>query len=232
MPYEGKSHHPQHNRVVLTVRRPPREAIDAIAKTYPAFVLDRLGKLGYLGSDIQSLVPGLTMCGPAVTVQGADLDVRRMAIDLAEPGDVLVIAAGGVTSHSCFGESTARKMQAKSMAGVVIDGATRDAKLIRSMVFPTFARGVTPRNYTYPLNEPGAVNVPVSCGEAIVNPGDLLFGDDDGVVVVAREAVAELGAKLVEAMKDEDERREASLLKPFGVEERLRSRGYIFERGD
>jgi 4-hydroxy-4-methyl-2-oxoglutarate aldolase len=100
-----------------------------------------------------------------------------MAIDLALPGDVLVVAAGGVTDYACFGDGTAQRMMLKGMAGAVVDGSTRDARFLRQLAFPTFVRGVTPRNYHYPVSaEYGAVNVSVVCGGVLVEPGDVILG--------------------------------------------------------
>src|SRR5437773_1331354 len=107
-------------------QRPSKDVVDALAQCYTGFVLDRLGKVGAM-RHISPLSPGMRVCGPATTCQGPDLTLRRMAIDLAMAGDVLVVAAGGNQAIACFGDGTARRMLLKGLQSAVIDGATRDA---------------------------------------------------------------------------------------------------------
>ncbi len=88
---------------------------------------------------------------------------------------------------------TATGWKSKGIEGVVIDGAARDVARLRSLAFPVFARGVTPRNFHYPAGlDHGAVNVPVICGGALVEPGDIVLGDDGGVVVLPRRIAGEI----------------------------------------
>ncbi|HYN08696.1 MAG TPA: RraA family protein [Vicinamibacterales bacterium] len=213
-----------------TIQRPGVDGVRALAGCYTAFILDHLGKYGAM-TRIAPLSPGMQVCGPAVTSLGPDLTVRRMAIDLAQPGDVLVVAAGGVEDYACFGDGTARRMILKSMAGAVIDGATRDARFLRELAFPTFVRAVTPRNYHYPVSaEFGAVNVPIVCGGVTVHPGDLIVGDDDGVIVIPRESADSLAAILPQALEAERVKRQAATrYEPFAVDTELLERGYQFE---
>lgn len=223
--------HPDQGRIVRSITRPKPETIQALAECYTAFVLDHVGKYGAMEPSIQPLSPGSRMCGPAVTCLGPDLTVRRMAIDLAEPGDVVVVAANGSTDYACFGDGTARRMQLKQIAGIVIDGATRDAAGIRRLQFPTFVKGVTPRNYYYPTAPTyGAINVPVTCGGARVNPGDVIIGDDDGVIVVSREAADHIASTVLSNLRREQEARLLMTeFQPFNLEDELLERGYHFE---
>lgn len=223
--------HPLQGRIVKEVARPERSLVERYAQLYTGIVLDHLGKHGAASVDIGPLAPGMKMCGPAVTSLGPDLTVRRMAIDLAQPGDVLVVAAGAVRDYACFGDGTARRMQVKGMAGAVIDGGVRDAAGIRALGFPTFARTVTARNYHYPAyGDHGAVNVPVICGNVQVTPGDIVLGDDDGVVVVPRDVAADLVGRVEEALEAERALRGAwTEYEPFDVEEELERRGYTFD---
>ena len=195
-----------------------------------AAILDVLGKTGALVPEIKPVASGMRLCGPAVTCLGPDLDVRRMAIDLAPPGSVLVLAAEGVTDRACFGSYTADMMQRAGLAGVVIDGATRDVAELRTLGFPTFARAATPRSFGYPQpGIEGSVNVAVPCGGTIVEPGDVIAGDDDGVIAIPRQQCEALAPAVIEAMEAERRKWEARYGKPFGVEERLRARGFSFE---
>jgi 4-hydroxy-4-methyl-2-oxoglutarate aldolase len=217
-------------RVVTSIERTSRTAIESISRCYTGFILDRIGKVGVM-NGIHPLSPGMRICGPAITSFGPDLSVRRMAINLAEPGDILVVAAGGYTDRACFGDGTARRMMLKQMRGAVIDGSTRDAQFLRSLSFPTFVKGITPLNYDYPIvSIGGGVNVTVSCGGVLVSPGDLILGDDDGVIVVPRRTAEQLARALEEELsKEQMDRARMKTFEPFNVEEELRARGYTFE---
>lgn len=109
MAVEGIHRHSIQGKIVRKIQRPSKEIIEAFKACYTAFASDYLGKFSVLNHHIQPLSSGMRICGPAVTSLGPDLTVRRMAIDLAEPGDVLVVAAGGVVDYACFGDGTARK---------------------------------------------------------------------------------------------------------------------------
>lgn len=231
MAVAGTHRRSDQGRVVTHVERPSPVVIESFRDCYTAFALDFLGKLGAMSADLLPLSPGMRALGPAVTALGPDLTVRRMAIDLAQEGDVLVVATGGYRDTACFGDGTARRMRAKGMAGVVVDGLTRDAAGIRALGFPTFVRGVSPRNHHYPVTgDHGGVNVPVVCAGVLVHPGDLVLADDDGVVVVPREAAAELASRIPAALAEERRERNAMVTyRPFAVEDELRRRGYRFE---
>lgn len=227
-PDKNASRHPVQGVIRRTIERPASSDVAKFAGVPAAFVLDFQGKHGVLPPAILPLSSGMTLCGPAATVLGPDVNLRRMAIDLAQPGDVLVVAAGGRDDRASFGEYTARQMRERGMAGIVLDGATRDARDIRMMNYPIFTRGVTPRNFTYPLAEPGSVNLPIAIGEVVVRPGDLVVGDDDGVVIVPRENVAEMASYIQDAFDADTARRSKDLDKPFGLESSLRQAGYVF----
>ena len=222
--------HPTQGVVKSEIERPQKETIDIFRRLYTAFVADHIGKCGIMDPAIKGLIEGAKICGPAVTVQGADLTVRRMAIDISEPGDVLVVAAGGITNRSCFGDGTALRMSRKHLSGVVIDGMTRDRDGIVRLGFPTFCLGVTPRNYHYPEEgNMGGVNVPVVCGGVVVNPGDLIIGDGDGVVVMERTLADSLAGEMLKNYEAECQQRDAmTCFSPFGVKETMLDRGYRF----
>lgn len=127
------------------------------------------------------------MAGPAFCVLTAPGDNKAIhsAIDEAAPGDVIVVAAGGYLDRALIGELMAGRAAARGLSGIVIDGAVRDARDIGDMHFPVFARGVTPAG-PY-RNGPGAHQIPVSVGGVAVCPGDIVVGDDDGVVVIRQQ---------------------------------------------
>lgn len=223
--------HDHQGVIVTSIERPDPEVVASCRALYTALVLDHLGKHGCMTPDMKPVWSGASLCGPAITCLGADWRIRSMAADLAEPGDVIVVAAGGVTEQACFGDMTATGWQAKGIEGAVIDGAARDVARLQALGFPAFAREVTPRNYHYPAGvEHGAVNLPVVCAGVLVEPGDIVVGDDDGVVVLPRRIAAEIVAAASTFLEAENGAR--AMLKEdymsFGVADQLKEYGYRF----
>ena len=99
--------HDHHGVIVTSIERPEAELVASCRALYTGLLLDHLGKQGCMAPDMKPVWSGATLCGPAVTVLGADWRIRSAAADLAEPGDVIVVAAGGVTDVACFGDMTA-----------------------------------------------------------------------------------------------------------------------------
>jgi len=129
------------------------------------------------------------MAGTAVTVRtrpGDNLAIHR-AFDFCRPGDVLVIDGGGELTQALMGDIMSSYAESLGVQGLVIDGAIRDVGAIRSRNFPVYARGVTHRG-PY-KNGPGEINVPVTIGRMVVNPGDIIVGDEDGLLAIAPEDV-------------------------------------------
>lgn len=128
-----------------------------------------------------------TLGGPALTVRSRPGDnlMLHHAINIASPGDVIVVDAGGETTTAIMGEIMAAVAIKNKVAGIVIYGAIRDAAEIRDMKFPLYAMGVTHRG---PYKDgPGEINTPISIGGMVINPGDLILGDGDGVLCVPFE---------------------------------------------
>jgi 4-hydroxy-4-methyl-2-oxoglutarate aldolase len=221
--------HDHQGVIVTSIERPAPELVERCRALYTGLVLDHLGKHGGMTPDVKPMWSGASMCGPAITVLGADWRLRSAAADLAQPGDVIVLAAGGVTERACFGDMTATGWKSKGIAGVVIDGACRDVAGLRALGFPTFARAVTPRNYHYPAGvEHGAVNVPVVCAGVLVEPGDIVVGDDDGVVVVPKRIADEI-VTAATAFLEREKGFRAMLSEQyvsFGAAEQLEQHGY------
>lgn len=141
----------------------------------------------------------LRILGPATTVKvypGDNLMVHK-SLDLAQPGDVVVIDASSSPMTAVLGDLVSTKARHRGIAGFVVDGLVRDLPAIRALGdFPVFARGVTPIG---PLHRgPGEINYPISCGGIVVNPGDVIVGDLNGVVVIRRDFSSELLARLIE----------------------------------
>jgi RraA family protein len=136
------------------------------------------------------------LCGPACTVKvfpGDNLMVHK-ALDVARPGDIIVVDAGRSIQNAVLGDLVSAKARHRRIAGFVVDGLIRDLPSILPLDFPVFARGTTPIG---PLHRgPGEINYPICCGGTVVNPGDLIVADAAGVIVVPREIAAELLERL------------------------------------
>ena len=152
------------------------------------------------------------------------------AMDLAQPGDVIVVDGMGDMSNSLAGENMINWCAGRGIAGVVVDGAMRDVDAISKMNFPVYCVGAQP-NGPY-KNGPGEINVPIKCGDVTVMPGDLIVGDADGVVAIPRLDADEIFEKL--RKKNEYEDKTAQAIKngawdrPAYTEEALRKMGCEF----
>ncbi|MGV9967842.1 4-carboxy-4-hydroxy-2-oxoadipate aldolase/oxaloacetate decarboxylase [Streptomyces olivaceus] len=175
--------------VVTDIERVSAEEARALGEFGTATVHESYRKRGLL-TGISGVVPGARLAGPAVTCLNypADNLMLQVAIETCRPGDVLVVAVvGGEGRHGMFGDMLATACVARGLAGIVLDSCVRDVDDLRAMGFPVFSRGVSAQGTS--KTGYGYVNVPVSCGNTVVYPGDAVVGDSDGVVVVERAAV-------------------------------------------
>jgi len=191
------------------IERPDREVVAAFEGIPSTVASDVTGNVRFaMDSGIEPLVGSVDLAGTAVTVQvepGDNLIIHK-AITLAEPGDVLVVDANGYTETGHVGELMCASCQANDLAGLVIDGAVRDSADIVEMGFPVYTRGVHPKG---PLKQdPGSINVPITCGDVAVEPGDVLVGDDDGVTVVPGDRARSVLNAAREKLVAESETRE------------------------
>lgn len=165
------------------------DAIAALAQYPVALIGDAQKRMGLLSAQIELVTPGLKLAGtilPILAREGDNLAIHR-ALDDAQPGDVLVINGYGEISRAVFGDILGEICTSKGIAGVVIDGSTRDVDELTAMKLPVYARGVSPAGPW--KNGPGQVGFPVACGNIVCNPGDAIIGDSDGLVVIARQDV-------------------------------------------
>lgn len=197
----------------MSFERPSPEAIELFRGVSSASASGDLRRLGFtiatvFGRGIRPIVPGQRIVGPAVTIRylpgredlsererGSQSRTRNQLIESLQPGDVLVIDALGREDGGHIGDVIATRVQSRGAAGVVVDGAVRDAPYLREMAMPVFARSVTgPPSPLVPIEG----NVPVNCGGATVVPGDIVIADDDGVCVVPQARAEELARICVE----------------------------------
>lgn len=167
--------------------------------------MDRLGALAHIGT----VWPGARMIGTAYTVwtRAGDNITIHEAIAAASEGDVIVINGEGDTTRALLGEMMGNKAQKRGIRGFVVDGMVRDADGLREIGLPVFARGVTPAG---PYKSgPGRLNETIACGNVAVSPGDIIIGDDDGVVVVPLARAQEILERAEAVFKKEELKREA-----------------------
>ncbi len=174
-----------------------------------ASINDALKKRGSVDESIKSIKQGSFMCGPAFTVKccPGDMLTALKALDEISEGEVLVIDGGGITKYSLFGDLMARQAKIKKVSGVVVDGAVRDIKGIREEGLNVFCRNVATMAGT--ATRIGEIRVPIVCGGVVVNPGDWIVGDDDGVVVIPKDKIEETIKIAEETLKREEIIREA-----------------------
>lgn len=195
-----------------------------------ATVDEALGRGHAMSHGIRPLATGMRLCGRAVTAAcyyGDNL-MLHCALELAEPDDVIVCDTGGGTDVAVWGDIMTLQAQRAGVAGLITNGSVRDTRAIRESGFPVFHSGVSMRGPSKPAL--GSVNHPISIGGIIVNPGDIVFGDDDGIVVVPRERLSEAVAEAGARAQAEQKMREAiingaRLYDLLKVEESLRKLG-------
>lgn len=163
------------------------EMIKRAMKIDPAMLGHYMDK-GFMNTGIRPIDDHFKIVGPAYTVRfsGKYSAILYYAMRRAPEGSVVVIDRGGENRHACCGEGVARVAQSLNLAGLVIDGPSTDTVGIKKVGLPVFSTGRSPLTTTVAQSE-GDFNVPVNCGGVIVNPGDIIFGDADGVVVIPED---------------------------------------------
>lgn len=180
------------------------------AEFQAAILADVAGRRGTLHGRIKPLATRMKVAGPAITVEvrpGDNLAIHA-ALAIAQPGDVIVVDGKGDLSCALIGEIMSTQAAASGIAGIIIDGAVRDADALSVGAFPVFAAGLNPCGPTKSIA--GRVNYPVSVAGAAIAPGDLIIGDADGVVVLPREEVSQL-LVLAQQKLDTETRRIAAI---------------------
>src|SRR5689334_1150447 len=197
-------------RILSRERKVGAEIVERFARLPVANVSDSMSRLTAGGARLRPMHGGGGMAGPALTVKAPPGDnlMFHKAIALAQPGDVIVVDAGGDLTNALMGEMMLMQMAKRGVAGVVVNGAIRDAAYIRGQSLPLFAAGVTHRG-PY-KNGPGEINVPIAIDGMVIAPGDLVLGDDDGVLCVPFDQ-AEAVFKGATAKYDAEQRQIANI---------------------
>ena len=182
-------------KIKKNFERPAKELVEAFRGIPVANIDDNMGRIAAVNQSIYPLNPNATVLGTAFTVNAPAGDnlLFHKALDMAQPGDVIVLANKGSLSRSLCGEIMSSYAASRGLAGIIIDGCVRDSAALRTMDFPVYAKGITP-NGPY-KNGPGEMNFPVSFAGIIINPGDIIVGDADGLLVIRPEDAEELAKK-------------------------------------
>lgn len=206
--------------------------LDALKRLGAATIHEAQGQVGAVDARIAPLDPSTRLVGPALTIdiRPSDNLMIHYALTKAKAGDVLVIDAKGFLDAGPWGDLLTLAAQKIGIAGLVIDGAVRDASSIIEMGFPVFCRGLSIKGTN--KHQPGKVNEPVTVGSVVVRPGDIIMGDRDGVVLVAREDVEQvIKASEERERKEEVIRRRlaqgATMVELLGLQEILNRYGLV-----
>ncbi|MFI3046306.1 hypothetical protein ALP72_03676 [Pseudomonas coronafaciens pv. coronafaciens] len=179
-------------RVLSAARKVSPEWVARYRDVPVANVSDSMNRMTAGGSRLRSMHRAGVLAGPALTVKARPGDnlMLHYAIDIAQPGDVIVVDAGGDLTNALIGEMMVAYAVKRGVAGIVINGAIRDAASIGAGDFPMFAAGVSHRG---PYKDgPGEINVPIAIDGMVIEAGDLVIGDDDGLLCVPYDQVAEV----------------------------------------
>jgi 4-hydroxy-4-methyl-2-oxoglutarate aldolase len=176
--------------VVRSIERADRSTVDALAVLGTATVHEAIGRRGFAGPQLRPIQQGTRLAGTAVTVSSHPGDnlMIHAAVEVCQEGDVLVVTSTAPSTHGVFGELLASSLRARGVRALVTDAGVRDTAELREMGFAVWSQHVSCQGTV--KASPGSVNVPVVLGSVVVNPGDVVCADDDGVVVVARDEAA------------------------------------------
>lgn len=194
--------------VYTKVERPDRQIVEAFKDIGTATIHEAYGRRGAVDMAIKPIRKGLKLCGPAITVQchpGDNLMLHK-ALQVCIPGDIIVAVVGGHYEAGYWGQLLTISAMANGVGGLAIDGCIRDSAENIESGFPIFCRGFCIKGTTKSVL--GLINHPIVFGGVLVNPGDLIVGDDDGLVVVEKGKCKEVLERSLKRIEDEKEKAE------------------------
>lgn len=219
--------------IVRRIARAEADAIQTLGELGVATVHEAQNRTGLMRPYMRPIYPSARVAGSALTVscQPGDNLMIHAAIDVCQPGDVLVVTTTSESTDGMFGELLAVSCRAHGIVGLIIDAGVRDVADLTTMDFPVWSKAVSAQGTVKAT--PGSVNVPVVCAGANVNPGDVIVGDIDGVVVVPREQAAVVAQASRDRVAKEAKSRERLRNKELGMDmygfrERLKQLGVTY----
>jgi 4-hydroxy-4-methyl-2-oxoglutarate aldolase len=206
------------HEIVRNIARAGPEVIETLGRQGVATIHEAQGRAGLMRPYMRPIYPSAQIAASAVTVscQPGDNLMIHSAIEVCQPGDALIVATTSESTDGMFGELLATSCRAHGIVGLVIDAGVRDVADLTAMDFPAWSKAISAQGTV--KASPGSVNVDIVCAGALVRPGDIIVGDQDGAVVVRRETAAEVASLGVARIEKEQKSRERLKAGELGVD--------------